>query len=295
MPPNAKDVIKTIGASRIAPYRSHFQCKTDEETLGAYFWGQAVSSAFQACLGMYEVTLRNAIDAAASKFAKNVTWYDYAQTWALPLHGTTKDRITDELYSGKPPLRRAPQPTPDAVVSSLSFGFWNGFLNGLTFREQPRILTDTFAFHPHSTPKHWTITSNVVDLMVKLQKIQRLRNAVAHLEPIWKKHRLKGTETHWSHCVVSLRELHEDMMEIISWCCPDAASAVKHSYARRLFLSICSTDAVKAFKADPFAAGRMTPFAALLPRSSYAMPPTYAWIAPQGNSYWSAMRPVLTR
>jgi hypothetical protein len=98
-------------------------------------------------------------------------------------------------------------------------------------------------------------------LIETLKDIQGLRNAVAHLEPIWKPHRLKNKETHWSHSVVSLREKHAAMIRVMAWCCPASAAAVEHSYANRVFKSICSTDAVQAFMQDPFGAGEMNLFA----------------------------------
>lgn len=265
--PDATAVLSTIGQARIAPYRTYFNCKNDIEALGVYLWGQALAGAFQPPLGMYEVVLRNAVHRAASRFtskgvSESFAWYDYTENWALPIRGKTRDKVTEVLYNtfSAPPMRLAPQPTPDAVVASLSFGFWPGFLEGLSMRERPRILTDTFAYHPKSKLKHWSDAQNVVELISILKKLQSMRNAVAHLEPIWKPHRLKGTEKHWSHSVVSLRESLDQMIEVMAWCCPASAAAVHHSYARRIFRNICSTDAVKAFMDDPFQAGRMQPF-----------------------------------
>ncbi|MES2264298.1 MAG: hypothetical protein V4724_37800 [Pseudomonadota bacterium] len=275
--PDVKTVIWTLGPARIAPYRSYFGCHDDKETLGAYFWGQAIAAALLPCLGMYEVLLRNAVHRSASNFASRKTsdsfpWYDITETTALTLRGRTKDKVIEVLYNTNraSPLRHSPQPSPDSVVAALSFGFWPAFLEGLTKREQPRILTDTFAFHPHSKPGYWSVTEVVTNLIGTLKKIQSLRNAVAHLEPIWKPHRLKGTETHWSHSVVSLREIHDEMLRIMTWCCPAAATAFEHSFGKRMFRSICSTTAVQAFMADPLASGEMKLFGAT--QSAEAVP-----------------------
>jgi len=262
MQPNAVDVIVTIGQPRIEPYRKFFQCNTDEETLGAYFWGQAVSSAFQSCLGIYEVTLRNAIHSAATKLTGKATWYDHSAPGALHMNQKTLNQVDEELCVPyvTPPRRLVPPPAPGQIIAALSLGFWSGFINGLPKGDRSRILTDTFSSHPHSTPKHWSHGANVHQLMEDLKRIQQLRNAVAHFEPIWKPHRLKGTETHWSHCVVSLRELHQELISVTSWCSPAAAQAAETSYTTRIFKSICSTDAVIAFKENPFGAGTMALF-----------------------------------
>jgi len=265
--PAPEAVLLTLSHARLAPYQQYFGCKNDTELLGVYLWGQALAGAMQPCLGMYEVALRNAVHRAASRFAskgvsESFSWYDYTENWALPTKGKTREKITEVLYStsGNTPLRRSPQPNPDAVVASLSFGFWPGFLEGLTMRERPKIFTDTFSGHPNSKLKYWADARHVVDLVKTLKKVQDTRNAVAHLEPIWKPHRLNGHEKHWSQSIVSLREVLETMICVTAWCCPAAAATLHHSFARRHFRSVCSTDAVKAFMADPLKAGAMQLF-----------------------------------
>lgn len=261
-------MLLTLSQARLAPYRHFFACRDDTELLGAYLWGQALAGAMQPCLGMYEVALRNSIHRAASKFAskgesESFPWYDQSEKWALPIKGKTRDKVTEALYNTTvtPPLRRVTQPSPDAVIASLSFGFWPGFLEGLSMRERPRILTEAFIAHPNSKPKHWSDSRNVVELVQTLKRIQDMRNAVAHLEPIWKPHRLTGDERHWSHTVVSLRAFLEEMIKVTAWCCPAAAATLHHGFARRVFRSICSTDAVRAFMASPLDAGAMRLFA----------------------------------
>jgi len=262
--PDYQKLLLSISLARSAPYRSFFRCTSDKETVGAYFWGQAIAAAFQPTLGMYEVALRNAIHREASRMSSKGTsdsypWYDNHLKEALPTRGKTRDKVEDVLCD-KFNVRLAIQPSPDQVVASLSFGFWTSFLTGLTQRQQPVLLTRVFAAHPHSKPAHWSYSANVEQLMTKLKGIQDLRNAVAHYEPIWKPHRLTGTEPNWTHCISSLRDKHSDMLTVMTWCCPDSAHAVANSYATRVLRSICSTNAVRAFLADPFGAGSMALF-----------------------------------
>lgn len=262
-------ILDTIGAPRIGPYRAFFKTTSDDELLGAYLWGQAIGGAFQPILGMYEVALRNAIHLAASRLSsKNLfdshPWYDSSRADALTIRGKTRSKVEEVLYEGEPPLRRSPQPPPDAVVAALSFGFWPSFLHGLNKREQPRVLTDAFPHHPNSTPRHWGFPKNVEDLIATLKRIQQLRNSVAHHEPIWKPHRLTGAETHWSQSVKSLRDCHQDVLNVMAWCCPASATMIEQCFATRIFRSICSTDAVSAFMADPLNAGSMGSFKAHL-------------------------------
>lgn len=262
--PDYQKLLLSISPARSAPYRGFFRCSSDKETVGAYFWGQAIAAAFQPTLGMYEVVLRNAIHREASRMSSrgandSYPWYDNMLREALPIRGKTLAKVENVLCDTAG-TRLAVQPPPDQVVASLSFGFWPSFLAGLTRREQPVLLTRVFAAHPHSKPVHWSHSTNVEQLIAKLKGIQELRNAVAHYEPIWKTHRLKGTESNWTHCVSSLRDKHSDILNVMTWCCPDSANAVANSYVTRVFKSICSTNAVRAFLVDPYGAGSMTLF-----------------------------------
>lgn len=263
-PPDYQGLLLTVGQPRLTPYKDFFKCASDRELAGAYFWGQAVAAAFQPTLGMYEVVLRNAIHLQASRMSSkgasdSCAWYDPANPSALSIRGKTRAKVDEVLLDSKG-VQLAPQPAPDKVVASLSFGFWPNFLAGLTMREQTQLLTKIFHAHPHSKPKHWGRKDNVQQLIGMLKDIQDLRNAVAHYEPIWKPYRLTGAETHWSHSVRSLRKKHADIIEVMAWCCPQSAAAVESSYATRILKSFCSTNAVLAFMADPLGAGKMQLF-----------------------------------
>lgn len=266
---NLKALLHSIGDPRLTPYKHFFSCKSDSELLGAYYWGQAIGTAFQPVLGIYEIILRNSIHISASRFASrnasvSFPWYDKSKNTLVTIKGKTAEKISEVLCIGEPAIRRHPEPTPNEVVASLSFGFWPSFLDGLNMREYPRIITDTFAHHPHSSPRHWSTGNNKSELIFKLKKIQELRNSIAHHEPIWKSHRLYGTETNWSLSVQSLRIKYDEILEIMSWCCPDSTEIIKTSYATRVFKSICSTDAVRTFMSDPINSGKMERFTPVL-------------------------------
>ncbi len=253
-------LLLTLGQPRLKPYKEFFECKSDKELTGAYLWGQAVAAAFQPTLGMYEVVLRNGIHLQASRMSSNgasdsCAWYDYAEKNSLTIKQRTREKVDKVLCENG--QRLAVQPAPDKVVAALSFGFWPNFLAGLSKREQTILLTKIFHGHPNSTFKHWGRSDNVEQLIRMLKSIQDLRNAIAHYEPIWKRHRLNGTESRWWHSVKSLRDKHEEIVKVMAWCCPPSAIAVQNSYATRMVRSFCSTDAVLAFKEDPLGAGKM--------------------------------------
>lgn len=262
--PDYQALLLALGQPRLAPYKSFFRCKSEREIIGAYFWGQAVAAAFQPTLGMYEVALRNAIHLQASRLSSggasdSCAWYDAERADALTIRGKTRAKVERELCDERD-VRLSHQPAPDTVVASLSFGFWANFLAGLSAQEQSILMTRVFHGHPHSKPKHWGRKENVVQVIEVLKTIQELRNAVAHYEPIWKPHRLRGDEANWSYSVQSLRAKHREIIEVLKWCCPASAAAVELSYATRFFRRICSTNAVRAFMANPFSAGEIALF-----------------------------------
>lgn len=250
----------TIGQPRLKPYKDFFRCSSNQELAGVYLWGQAVAAAFQPTLGMYEVVLRNGIHLQASRLSSKYTsdscpWYDYTSSSSLTIKGRTRDKI-DSVLCDVRGRRLASQPAPDTVVAALSFGFWPNFLSGLSAAEQTVLLTKIFHAHPNSSPKHWGRSQNVLQLITTLKNIQNLRNAIAHYEPIWKRHRLTGSELDWTQSVRSLRLKHAEIMRVMAWCCPQSAAVVEQSFATRILQNFCCESAVHAFKADPLGAGR---------------------------------------
>ncbi|WP_373994645.1 hypothetical protein [Massilia sp. 9096] len=176
-------------------------------------------------------------------------WYDQQVAGCLKTTSKGAKQI-DEI------LEKSPGLSPDGVIASLSFGFWPSFLRGLAKKDRAHILVATFAYHPHSKVSHWSYQENVSKLIDTLVMIQNLRNAVAHLEPIWKPHRLKLRSTASLRDVVqTLQHRHEQIIETMNWCCPASALAAQHGYANRAFKHLCSERAVEAFMQSPFHAG----------------------------------------
>lgn len=250
--PSATAVLKLLSPPRAAPYRELFKPEGNEELLGVYMWAQAVSASLHPFLGLAEVVLRNAIhqslSAQCSKGqSESFPWYDRAETGSLPLHGKSKEKVEEILSEGIPPIRKAVQPAPDAVIASLSFGFWPNVMEGLSGVYAPRAFTNVFPAHPNSKPQHWSRLSNRETVVLRLKRLQALRNRISHFEPVWKPHWLGVPSTNWSHSVKGLRDFHSDMVELLSWCSSDAVSAYKASFAWNWFNMLCTTDAVKAF------------------------------------------------
>ncbi|MDD3938054.1 hypothetical protein [Rhodoferax sp.] len=271
---------------RVHAYATLFRPANDTELLGAYLWGQAISAGLQPFISVFEVAFRNAIHTSLSLTSsgyKNASypWYDMTQPGALQLIGPTLDQVNDLLFASqvKGGARLVPAPSPDAVVSRLSFGVWPDILARQVPKSQlPRTFEDIFRQHPSSSRKHWSVPQNRHNVLLLCKNMQRLRNRVSHAEPIWKPSWLQNVQgKHWSHAVQGLQLFHKDMVELLGWISYPASEIYRQSFSRSWFVSLCTTNAVKAFMLDPLNTGHMAPIA--LPAVAAAPVPT----APPGS------------
>ena len=245
-------ILQLLSQPRLDAYRHTFKPCNDMALLGAYQWGQAVSASLHPLLGLSEVELRNAIHRSLSLQCSNgaiasFRWYDRAERHSIALKGKSLAKIEELLCEGRPPIRKPVQPSPDLVVSRLSFGFWPNVMEELSKRHAPRTFTDVFGRHPHTKPKYWSVEANKAAVVLRLKRLQDIRNRVCHFEAVWKPHWVGAEGLHWSHSVKGLRDLHEAMVELLGWCSPEAMAHYKVSFGYNWFSRLCTTNAVFAF------------------------------------------------
>lgn len=260
----------------MAPYSAAFAPTSDAAILGCYQWAQALSASIHPFVGLVEVVLRNAIHRSLSmqvsvQSGTSFPWYDRTVPGSVPLRGKSFDRIESLLTEGSPPIRKHPQPSPDAVVAGLSFGFWPNVLEGLSNRHAPRTFTDVFRHHPHSKPPYWSRDVNRQPVLRQVKRLQQLRNRVCHFEPIWKPHWFASGHhrgRHWSHAVAAFRQFHEELQQLLAWSSPESAAAYRASFGWDWFNKLCTTHAVKAFMEDHATSGRLMSMAAGVPVTS---------------------------
>jgi hypothetical protein len=253
--PTATQSLALLAKPRTDAYRDQFKPANELEQLGAHMWGQAVSASLHPLVGICEVVLRNAIHQALSEECSGGTsssfaWYDRANPKAVPIHGKSLEKVEQILCQGSPPIRKAVQPSPDKVVSELTFGFWPNVMEGLSQRFAPKTFSNVFAYHPHSKLQHWSHLPNKEPVILRLKRLQDLRNRVCHFEPVWKPHWLGVSASNWGHSVAGLRNLNAEILELLGWCSLDAVLAYKSSFGWNWFNRICTTHAVRAFMSD---------------------------------------------
>ena len=130
------ETITALSGPRLASYRAFFSPVDDLELYGLYCWNEAAASCLTALVSNFEVTMRNAFHRELSRRygvatgAVSSDWYA-----VLPLTGRSLENVRDitHQYTSRGRVPRNPQPSPDDIVSNLTFG-------GFKFRsEHPRL------------------------------------------------------------------------------------------------------------------------------------------------------------
>lgn len=140
-----------------------------QRAVNLYAWNIEVSSAFWGSFHMLEVSLRNTLHARLSQIAGKEEWW----TTDLPIHNFERKQINDALQKV---AKSQTTPTPGHVIAELNFGFWVGLLAN-NYHAGLWVNTLEFAFPNYSGLRR--------DLHFKLERLRKLRNRIAHHEPIY--------------------------------------------------------------------------------------------------------------
>lgn len=174
-----------LSAPRLTPYL-HATHGNLKDALRLYDWNVAISGAFYESLHQFEVVLRNALDERLS--AWNATQVDrttrrhHSRDWLMDPSGLlqrlTRDNIPKAHQHARTALRASGRrPGHADVLAQLGFGTWR-FL--LPDHDPGRRLLWSQAVNlafPHLTASPATLVDHV-------DRIHKLRNRIAHLEPL---------------------------------------------------------------------------------------------------------------
>ena len=163
---------------------------TLDRAIALYQWNSAMAAAFGEELGHLEVVLRNALHQQLTD------WYGAAGLpghWYDPPIAVLDHHRQQDIADAQTRLRRAGKPeSPGRVVSELMFGFWRFLLDS---KYQTTLWAQALrhAF-PHLVPQRR------VDVYTPLNALHRLRNRIAHQEPI---HQLNLADHHHALLLVA--------------------------------------------------------------------------------------------
>lgn len=146
-----------------------------EKAIKLYGWNAQISAAFFAPLHLCEVTIRNAIASVLEKlYGERWPWSSSFER-SLPNPGRGYSARADLINS------RRGMTTAGKVIPELKFVFWQKML---TSRFDARLwnnhLLDAFPNHEQGTTVH-QLRSH---LYQQLDEVRKLRNRIAHHEPI---------------------------------------------------------------------------------------------------------------
>lgn len=169
------EIPKVLSKPRFDTYLAT-QCVNHRRAISLYEWNCLVSAAFLFPISICEISLRNAIE--------EVLRVVYGQDW--PWSPTFEQSLPNPKRGYSPRIdlveRRARQTSSSKIVAELSFAFWESML---TSRHDGRL------WRPHLTTAFPSLppAGKVRDLRNMLHdqvtSVRRLRNRIAHHEPIF--------------------------------------------------------------------------------------------------------------
>jgi len=171
-----------LSTRRLATYEA--TCGSTAEAVRLYAWNIEVSAAAWGGFAVLEVCLRNAISTRLAAHTGHVDW------WNSPLV-TLRAQQQAAINAAT-----GPSVTPDSVVAALTFGFWTSLLAN-RYHQQLWVPAIHGAF-PGYRGRRGT-------LQQKLEDLRRLRNRLAHHEPIFNR---------------DLAADHLAVLEILGWIEP---------------------------------------------------------------------------
>jgi hypothetical protein len=184
---------KTLSTSRLSTYRGVVG-NDDGKALALYCWNTAVSAALYVPLQGLEVSLRNTVAAELTAY-KGTNWFDQVTLRSVELQ---------QIAAAKAELAKRGRPcTGPRLIAELSFGFWVALL-GKSY---------THSLWTPALRKGFEAKLDRRRLFEKLDHLRRLRNRIAHHEPIL------GRDLHADHASI---------LTVVGWICRDTRRWLEH-------------------------------------------------------------------
>jgi len=202
-----------ISPARLALYQEQSHGSKDD-ALVLYCWNMSLCQALYWPLHALEVVLRNAM-AEKIKSAHGISWYeDLTQFSTARKNKAVKEN--DQIRKAKEKLDDGNRPyNHDNIVAASTLGFWHGLL---------KLEYETHLWKPLF--EDLLEVNDREEAWKKINQLKRLRNTVAHYEPIFV----------WQN--KNKRELYREykmMLKITRWICPETAAWVEAHCSENFF------------------------------------------------------------
>lgn len=256
--------------ARLSNYRKFFRTRSDTEAIGVYQWNEDLSSALARLVGLIEIVLRNQFHQALSQCyptgatGRSTDWYNN-----IRLSGKSLDSVRALTHDneGRGP-KKLQQPTPDDVVAKQTFGFWPYLLD--VQKDQAGallpwgdILVAVLPGHRQTDRTYWAVRAHRDELFVRIDLCGRLRNRLAHHEPIWKLGKLRE-ETRArdgrvpkvlahpprrpAEALQRLLLIYERLTELLTWLSPEVAEEYLTRPGHWACLNLLQMPVLEAYK-----------------------------------------------
>ncbi|MFA7337741.1 MAG: hypothetical protein WC028_13215 [Candidatus Obscuribacterales bacterium] len=188
----------TLSAERLSTYQA--QASGNRElAIKLYCWNIALSETLYGPVQSLEVVVRNALHERLTA-AFGTTWYD------IPASGLA-GHLIDRVSAAKDSLTSQGKPhTSGRLIAELNFGFWLGVLT----KHYDTGLWRPHLYHAFPNARKPFRRS---DAYQALDRIRRLRNRIAHHEPILTR---------------PLDADHAVILEVVGWICPETAAWINN-------------------------------------------------------------------
>lgn len=233
-----ESIVKTLSATRLSTYMKDHLCDASlEQSLGLYVWNKQLSGLFYPVLQVLEVSLRNAIYRAYIEDKLQEIETNYPQShweneknnidalWFKSIYTANNNRIgfNQIVTAERDLIKDGKAITADNLIAKLSFGFWVHMTDIRHRAGNPKTVIDLWPnLTRHVFPNAFDLKDDGVRLSINnisssLFEISKLRNRIAHHEPIWKGDDLYDSDDAINKVVAQ----YELCLKVISWINPN--------------------------------------------------------------------------
>lgn len=203
----AHRMLKHLTAARLSTLQRFFLTTSHGDTLGCYAWTQAVAAGMLPLLADVEVSLRNAVHGALSRHYGARDSFGWMMPRPNPAHAVnpaappmlppvhklssrSRDDVVCAIDKVKGRKPSAHVVTPDDVVATLPFGFWEVLIGALAHHAQPAglqaaILAAVFPHAPDTQAFPYDSAAFRKRVVALLKRIRDVRNRIGHHDAIW--------------------------------------------------------------------------------------------------------------
>lgn len=234
-----ESIIKSLSSPRISTYKKPNLCDaSNEQSLGLYVWNKQLSGLFYPVLQVLEVSLRNAINNAYIEHHEQLIEANFPQhDWATEKAAIDRDWFHKyyTMQNNRPAfqqiakaksdlLRENKVITPDNLIAKLTFGFWVHLTDKNHRSSQPPAQPPIIELWPNLNSKVFPyakdlngIALSINHISSELFEVSKLRNRIAHHEPVWKTVDLFDSDDSINTVIAH----YDQCLKVIGWINPN--------------------------------------------------------------------------